>query len=728
MPGEKKDEKKGSDTDIEKTEILYGSDKIVKRAIDDFQKIKERFDNCTDSTGPSVFFNTPIWKEFANLSNRGIKLRFITEITKDNVKYCKELTKITDLRHLDGVKGNFGISDGKNYGGSASVKEGQPPTEIMRSNVRTFVEQQQFFFETLWIKAIPAETRIKEIEEGIEPALTQVLQNQQEIFNATNEFYKKSNQIKSCFAVEGLNILNRYFFSSRQEILERYRQGKHKGIRWITSLNNKKEAELVKGHLAKGIEVRHVKDVSANSFTISDKAFLFTIEKIEEGKIITNVLSSNDKLYLDHYDSIFEGLWKKGIDIQDRIKDIEEGYNVNVQTIPNTLESLKLSKKMLETANHEILLIAASSSAFFRIEKNIGYRSLERLAQQNVKVRILIPSKIDIQDKIHAVTSKYPKIEFRTLQISNGQLVGVTIIDRQRVLIFEVKDDNKSSYLESVGMTIHIEGKSTAISYATIFDCLWKQTDLYSEIRKSYDSIRIHDKMQRDFINVAAHELRTPIQPILGFTEQLKSKIADREQLGFLDIIYRNTKRLKKLSEDILDVSKIDSNLLNLNKKKFRIKELVQQIVSDHKKEAETKYIEFELLDPDKNDLFVYADMEKISQVMANLISNSIKFIPVKKGQSTGNISISVQKMSKNGTNRDDSNMIKASFKDNGAGIDKDVLPILFTKFASKSFQGTGLGLYICKNIIEAHGGRIWAENNEDGKGATFSFSLPSDT
>ena len=138
---EKEVDKIRVETDIEKTEILYGSDNITKRAIDDFHKIQERFDNCTDSTGPSVFFNsTPIWKEFVALKNRGIKLRFITEITKDNIKYCKELMKIAELRHLDSIKGNFGISDGKNYGGSAIVKEGQPPIEIMRSNIKTFVE------------------------------------------------------------------------------------------------------------------------------------------------------------------------------------------------------------------------------------------------------------------------------------------------------------------------------------------------------------------------------------------------------------------------------------------------------------------------------------------------------------------------------------------------------------------------------------------------------------
>ncbi|HEX5519603.1 MAG TPA: HAMP domain-containing sensor histidine kinase, partial [Candidatus Nitrosocosmicus sp.] len=603
--------------DAEKTEILYGSDKIVKRAIDDFHKIKERFDNCTDSTGPSVFFNTPIWKEFVNLAKREIKLRFITEVTKDNIIYCKELMKIAELRHLDGVKGNFGISDGNNYGGSASVKEGQPPVEIMRSNVRTFVDQQQFFFETLWSKSIPAEQKIKEIEEGIEQIKTQVLQNPQDIFKATIEFYKRSNWIKSYFPIEGLNIINRDFSDFRQEILERYSQGKHKGIRWITSLKNKKDVDFIKSYIDKGINVRHIKELTTHSFAISDKSFLFTIENVEEGgKMITNIISSNDKLYLNHYDTVFENLWKKGIDVQERIREIEEGYIFNIETISNSKESLKLSKKLIETVTCEILLIIASSSAFFRLEKNIGYRDLEKLAYLNIKVKILIPSKTEIQDKINQVTAKYPKIEFRILKMSNGPLVGVTIIDRQRILIYEVKDDTKGSYLDSVGMTIHIEGKSTAMSYATIFNILWEQTELY-------EKIQIHDKMQRDFINIAAHELRTPLQPILGFTEHLKNKINDKEQQGFLDIIDRNTKRLKKLSEDVLEISKIENNLLSINKENFQIKEMITQTIYDFKEETETKDIELEFTNMINDNFFVYADKEKIYQVISNLISNS---------------------------------------------------------------------------------------------------------
>jgi two-component system sensor histidine kinase VicK len=308
--------------------------------------------------------------------------------------------------------------------------------------------------------------------------------------------------------------------------------------------------------------------------------------------------------------------------------------------------------------------------------------------------------------------------------------IGIAVFDREKVLLLEIKDDSKKDHISSIGLTVFIDSKSVASSYASIFDSLWKQNELYNEIRNAYEKIQIHDKMQRDFISVAAHELRTPIHPILGFTEHLRNKITDKEQLGFLDIIYRNTKRLKKLSEDILEVSKVENNLLNLNKKDFKIKELISQIISDYKKEAETKNIEFELIDYGNNDFLIFADKEKICQVISNLISNSIKFIMFEKG---GKITILLEKRVNDKENIDnyDNTYINnykfiITIKDNGVGIDKDILPLLFTKFASKSFHGTGLGLYICRNIVEAHGGKIWAKNNEDEKkGATFGFSLP---
>ena len=723
-----------TESDNEKTEILYDSDKIVKRTIDDFCKIKEQFDNCTDSTGPSVFFNTPIWKEFVNLANRNIKLRFITEITKDNIAYCKELLKIAELRHLDGVKGNFGISDGNNYGGSANVKEGHPPVEIMRSNVRAFVDQQQFFFETLWNKSIPGEQKIKEIEECIEPIKTQLLQNPHDIFKATLEFYEKSNQIKSCFPVEGLYVIYRDFSNSRKEILERYRQGKHKGIRWITSLRNKKDVEIVKSYIDDGVKIRHVKDLLTDSFALSDKSFVFTIEKIEKEKPITNVLGSNDKIYLDHYDTIFETLWKKGIDINERIKDIEEGHYVEIDLIPNPKESLKIFQDLFHGIKSEVLLMLSSTNAFFRIEHNKDFYACEKLTHRGITVKVLIPLKIDLLEKINQITLKYPKIEFRYFNTHHEPFIGITVIDREKVLLLEIKNDTNKDYIESMGMTIFIESKSASLSYASIFYSLWKQSEMHEQLKKAFLQLQKHEKMQRDFINIAAHELRTPIQPIISTTTILSKEIHNKRHKEFLDILDRNVRRLKTLAEDILDIAKIESNSLTLDREHFKIGEIILKVIEAYKNEAATKNIKFEFLhsrDHENKDVMVYADKNRISQVISNLINNSIKFIPKENNvEEKGTISIVVNTIKSDDNNKegvDNKDKIVTVFiKDNGIGVDQQVFPKLFTKFVSNSFQGTGLGLYICKSIVEAHGGKIWGYNNEEGeKGATFGFSLP---
>ena len=243
--------------------------------------------------------------------------------------------------------------------------------------------------------------------------------------------------------------------------------------------------------------------------------------------------------------------------------------------------------------------------------------------------------------------------------------------------------------------------------------------------------------MQQEFINTAAHELKTPIQPILGFSKIVRDKIQDNELKEMLDIIIKNTNRLKRLSEDILDVTRIESNNLFLKKEKVSIWELLYSIIKEfeHYLERNNINIKFKLHfeNVNQNSAIVFVDRNRIAQVISNLINNSIKFIPneYEKNDNVeeGIINIIVEKIKTMQKDNEDSNIIMneivVSIKDNGKGIDDEIYPRLFTKFASKSFQGTGLGLYICKSIVEAHGGKIWAKNNEDGKGATFSFSIP---
>jgi len=239
-------------------------------------------------------------------------------------------------------------------------------------------------------------------------------------------------------------------------------------------------------------------------------------------------------------------------------------------------------------------------------------------------------------------------------------------------------------------------------------------------LKTANEKLNIHDKMQKEFIDITAHELRTPIQPILVLTEYIRNRTKDKEQIELLDVIIKNTKRLKNLAEEILDVTRIERGVLSLNKERFCLNELVVDTVKELQSILGNKNkIKFEYDIHSNDSVLIYADKSRIRQVLSNLISNSIKFVP-----NEGIISLKVE-MRKSDDGNNGKGIVVVSIKDTGIGIDAAIMPKLFTKFASKSFQGTGLGLYISKSIVESHGGKIWAENNENGKGATFSFSLP---
>jgi signal transduction histidine kinase len=229
--------------------------------------------------------------------------------------------------------------------------------------------------------------------------------------------------------------------------------------------------------------------------------------------------------------------------------------------------------------------------------------------------------------------------------------------------------------------------------------------------------------MKSEFINIAAHELRTPILPILGISQILRAKVDDKER-EYMDVIIRNAKRLQRLAENILDVTKIESQSLKLNKERFNLNDVITNTIDDiilntvfKNKKNNDEGDNIKLKYRPKN-IFVEADRVRMTQVMSNLLNNSIKF--TKEGG--GSISINTEK---------EDNHILVSVKDTGTGIDPEIVPQLFSKFVTKSFQGTGLGLFISKGIIEAHGGKIWAVSNNndiiaDGeKGATFFFTLP---
>lgn len=233
------------------------------------------------------------------------------------------------------------------------------------------------------------------------------------------------------------------------------------------------------------------------------------------------------------------------------------------------------------------------------------------------------------------------------------------------------------------------------------------------ELKRSNDSLasaneqlKIHDRMQKEFINIAAHELRTPTQAILGYAELLQMDPGETDEI--IRAIHRNSIRLQRITDDILDVTRIESAALRLDMEKFNLREVVEGALQDARNHLANGKVKF-VYKPE--NIFVEADRGRITQVLANLLDNAIKFTK------EGTITISTEKK--------DCNALIA-VQDSGAGIDPDIMSRLFTKFATKSDKGTGLGLFISRSIIEAHEGRIWCSNNSDGKGATFAFSLPA--
>jgi two-component system sensor histidine kinase VicK len=565
------------DDDVtEKTEVIYGAENVLNRAIQGIPLAKETIDLCGEEDGPSaIVANEPILKKYIEASKRGVRIRQITEITNTNILDCKKLMGCMEQRHLYGLYGYFVIVDGKQFHSHAYGQEAKSFPHMVTSTVKVFVQQQQYFFNTLWEKAIPAEQRIKEIEEGRAPEKLEIIQDtQKSIGRAFDIMNKTQKELLVLFATP-----RTFTFALRGEAADIYRK-----------------------------------------------------------------------------------LSKNGVDIK--------------------------------------LLVPRGGADQFEEENN----------EQIAKVREEISSSINL---------RFSDVDLNTR-------ITIMISDRNEFMSWELKDDTLNDPYLAGGIATYSNIKALASSYAIIFDNLWKITEFAENLRIANIKLENNDKAMKEFINIAAHELRTPIQPILGLSEMLPDARNDPQQHGkFVEIIVRNAHKLENLAEDILDVTRIESGRLQLSMEMIDLYELVDSVVHDFQKflPADGKVImNYQKLNDGRNDeedyrvshLAIVGDPARIAQVLSNLLRNALKFT------NEGTISVRVGK--------NDSPCYSEAvvyISDSGQGIDPEVMYKLFEKFVSKSVKGTGLGLFISKSIVEAHGGKIWGENNKDGNGATFTFTLP---
>jgi two-component system, OmpR family, sensor histidine kinase VicK len=713
------------------TRLIEGIDNVLNAELQFFSNARKRIDTCMNYTRPELaIMIEQINKAFLHAKGRSVVLRYITEITKDNISYCKQLMTIVDeLRHLEGIKGNFMLSETEYIAPIILFEKGKIASQIIYSNQKEIVDQHQYIFDTLWNKAVSAEQRIKEIEDGIigqEHYQTRFLENPNDVSEELKKTINTSedDSWSTCSTFDGLLMLtyNKDFEKMQGRLLDSTRRGKN--TRWVGSINND-NIYLVKAYLDLGMKIKHINHMPPMNFAVSSKELYATIDEMKGGQIARNLLVSNEPHYVKHFKSIFEELWNNGIDAIERIRDIEAGVDLaDVQVIANSLRAQDRYIEIVKSASKEILWIFPTTNAFLRQDKMGAIPlAMQAARERNVKVKILVPANKLIEEKVQQLKQNCHscQIDVRYKEQMSETMATILVVDRKDSMVMELKDDSKSRFAEAIGLSTYSNSKAGVLSYVSIFENLWKQSELYEQLMKAHEQLKMHDRMQKEFIDVAAHELRTPIQPILGLTQMIYSKIDEdeypytrKQQKELLEAVIRNANRLQRLTEDILDVTRIESQNLSLNLERINLDEMILNAINDTKRNQQIKknvILLYQQLDEGIN-YTIQADKGRLNQVMSNLISNAIKFTE------EGSIIITSKK-------EENENKVIVSVKDRGIGIHPEILPRLFQKFATKSFQGTGLGLYISKSILEAHGGKMWAENNPDGKGATFSFSLP---
>jgi len=565
-----------SNSGSEKTEVLHGFENTTKAILEFLSNAQGSLYICADSSWPSVAMGVDVYRNaLRDLFVRGVKLKIVTDITKDNLSYCMEVKKVGELRHIDGIKGNFAVSE-REYTASSTLQEATLLQQVIYSNVKEIVEQQQNLFEGFWNRAIPAETRIKEIEEGTVLGDTEVIQ------------------------------------------------------------------------------------------------------------------------------------------------------------VPLKIQELFIH--LVKSAKEEILLILPTINAFYR-EERLGIIRLlkEATVERTIVVRVLTPVDEVIEQKVLSMMSlavdQGKNLDIRHMTSAGVTVTTVTIlvIDKKESLVIEKIDDSKEDFIDATGPATHSNSKPTVLSYISIFESLWQQTELYERVKESNEKLEkanehllTTERAKEEFISMVSHELKTPIVPLKGYAQMLLRPqfmgAVNEKQKKAISSMLRNIEKLQALVDDVMDVYKLDLGKIKFSKSYTDIGTLIRQTIAELRPLTFAKQID--LSEGIGADGQVFCDPDRIEQVLSNLIKNSIDFVPDK---GDGKITVRAEK--------DNTNNITLTVEDNGIGIKPEKADKLFQKFyqidtgATRRHGGTGLGLVICRGIVEAHGGKIWVDKTYKN-GAAIKFTL----
>jgi len=493
-------------------------------------------------------------------------------------------------------------------------------------------------------------------------------------------------------------------------------------IRYITEINTENLSSCK--DIMKLTEVRHLDKIIGN-YILTDKEY---IGLPEAGDFLSNRNQNDNCQSVSMQNYLFDNLWNNATTQHDKTTSLEIGLEAEeVKIISDASQVREAYFNLIESAKFEISLIIATPNALKRnYKEGIISKLIEASETRNVNVYLAIPTYDN--DKLHIDIFQSGQLE-KNYKFQMKFIAPVTtqthkikttflIVDKKIVFIKDVKDDIKDNFIEAVGYATLHTSKSRAESYNFIFDTVWRQADLYESLKEanknllySYEKLEQHDAMEKEFVNLAAHELRTPSQSIIGYSEMLKD--SPERNKRYEEAILRNAERLHSLVTNMLNIARIESQTMKLNKTNFDLNTKIENLIKDASQQIKLRADDKVRIDFKPTDkINIIADKEKIFQVFANLVSNALKFT------NKGVINISVRR-------HEEADKAIVTIRDSGSGIDPDIIPHLFSKFKTKSENGLGLGLYISKSIVDAHHGKIEAYNNPNSKGATFVVTLP---
>jgi two-component system sensor histidine kinase VicK len=593
--------------------------------------------------------------------------------------------------------------------------------------------------------------------------ITQVLYDDQRVKDTLSRFLSQQNGIDLCSdsrtTAQVLEIYKKASSSSDPSNEKEIR------MRFLTDINAEnipfcKELMKLTG------EVRHLTGIKTN-FAVRSREYigiatlkeeLLQVEYGQQKKKVddeqqqeqstqsqSHIIYSNIKGIIEQQQHLFNSLWEKAVPAEQRIKELEE--DTRSEFFKVITDNKKISRILIDLINsvvNELLLLLPNDKALVRIDKLGIIDSLIKVSQNGAEVKIICPLSNENSQTQKKIADNAPDINI--LHSTNSRH-GMYIVDRIKFLRVELVKPEAENFLDAIGFAVYSNNERSTELFRWMFELLWNERIVNEKSTRD-------DKIQDEFINIAAHELRSPAQSIFGYTELMLTdpeyKQLDKKE-GYLDAIYRNSLRLTNLTTELLDISRIENQTLHLYKQEFKLNDVIFSVIQDIQKQRQGQTLavikdsgarimyssktpnplkkEEQSIGDDDNDnnnnsddIFVEADKERITQVLTNLLDNALKFT-----KENDAISIVVEVTEDNQSNTAE---VIIRIKDSGVGIDPEILPFLFTKFCTKPppasrIRGTGLGLYICKWIVEAHEGRIWGYNNTHDKGATFLFSLP---